>query len=303
MNKSTLIFILIFSLPIYFFGQNAALYDVTFTSIWNATDHTSVPISAHWSKLVGATHKTANAFLQIGSLSTTGIKNVAELGNNTVFNTEVSFEITNGEADQYIDGPNLATATGDMLIPNLTVHKNYPLLTLVSMIAPSPDWMISLNSYSLLDGGGNWKTSAIIDVFAYDAGTDSGIDYTSPDSITNPFQAVTMISGLPFNGNKMGTITITLKTILGENAYAEIDNFNIYPNPTINGKITINDIKGSSLKKIEIYNISGTLIKSINQSSSQNTMIIDTHHLVKGLYFLKLTDDKNISTVRKFEVN
>ena len=258
MNKTALLIILLFiysTTPII--GQTSATYDITYTSTWNATDHTSVPVNAHWSKLVGATHKTANVFLQINNLATTGIKNIAETGNNDVFNTEVTAEITNGEADQYINGPNLGTATGNILISNLVVKEEFPLLTLVSMIAPSPDWMIALNGYNLLDAVGNWKTLVNLDLFAYDAGTDSGTDYTSNNSITNPFQSISMINGSPFNGQKIGTLTITLKTVLGISDFTLFNKVNVYPNPVSNGKILISNLEGISINKVEICKISG----------------------------------------------
>jgi len=283
-------------------GQTSATYDITFTSIWNATDHTSVPVNAHWSKLVGATHKTTNVFLQIDNLATTGIKNIAETGNNDVFNTEVTAEITKGEADQYIDGPNLDTAAGDILISNLVIKEEFPLLTLVSMIAPSPDWMIALNGYNLLDAVGNWKTLVNLDMFAYDAGTDSGTDYTSNNSITNPFQPISMINGSPFNGKKIGTLTITLKAVLDISDFSLFNNVNVYPNPVSNGKIIIRNLEGISINKVEIYNTSGLLIKSSDKKIYHNTLTLDTQNITSGIYILKLTIDKNKMIIRKFVI-
>ena len=303
MKKTTLLIILLFTYSItHIIGQTSATYDITFTSIWNATDHTSVPVNAHWSKLVGATHKTTNVFLQIDNLATTGIKNIAETGNNDVFNTEVTAEITKGEADQYIDGPNLDTAAGDILISNLVVKEEFPLLTLVSMIAPSPDWMIALNGYNLLDAVGNWKTLVNLDMFAYDAGTDSGTDYTSNNSITNPFQPISMINGSPFNGKKIGTLTITLKAVLDISDFSLFNNVNVYPNPVSNGKIIIRNLEGISINKVEIYNTSGLLIKSSDKKIYHNTLTLDTQNITSGIYILKLTIDKNKMIIRKFVI-
>jgi hypothetical protein len=193
--------------------QSKATYNIIFNSIWNVADHTSVPGGAHWSKLVGVTHKTSNTFLQLGEMATTGIKNIAEAGNNTVFNSEVNTKITNGEADQYINGPSLGTGPGVVVINSLEVDENFPLLTLVSMIAPSPDWIIALNSYSLLDANKQWKNSVTLDVFGYDAGTDSGTNYTSSNIITDPVESISMINSSPLNGKKIGTITISLQSV------------------------------------------------------------------------------------------
>ena len=53
------------------------------------------------------------------------------------------------------------------------------------MVAPSPDWFLGVNSLSLLEEG-SWVDSVVIELFAYDAGTDSGAIYTSPDEATDP---------------------------------------------------------------------------------------------------------------------
>jgi len=280
-------------------GQTSASYDITFTSIWNATDHTSVPGNAHWSKLVGATHKTANVFWQVDNLASTGIKNIAETGNNTVFNAEVTTAISGGEADQYINGASLGSATGDILIANLVVKKESPLLTLVSMIAPSPDWMMALNGYSLLDEGGNWKTEAMLDMYAYDAGTDSGTDYTSDNSITNPFQPVSLITGVPFNGQKIGTLTIALNAVLEVDDFTPLNKVNIYPNPVSNGRIVIHNLEAISFAKIELFNISGSLLKSSEVIVQANTLTLDAQNLASGIYLLRLTAENNQTIIRK----
>ena len=303
MTKSTIVILILLSVfsTTLSLGQTSATYDITFTSIWNAVDHTSVPGGAHWSKLVGATHKTTNTFLQIGNLASTGIKNIAETGNNTVFNTEVSTEIINGEADKYIDGSNLGTATGNILISDLAVTKEFPLLTLVSMIAPSPDWIIAINSYNLLDTGGDWKTSVTIDMFAYDAGTDSGIDYSSSNIVTNSPETISMISGLPINGNKIGTLTITLKTLSIQNELP-FDQIIIFPNPVSDGKINIWNLENISLNKVEIFNVTGSKINSFNLIENNNTLNLDILYLPAGIYLLKLTDDGNNNLIIKFVI-
>lgn len=301
MKKITLFISLFFIFPMSFFGQSTATYDITFNSIWNATDHTSIPPGAHWSKLVGATHKTANTFLEIGGLATTGIKNVAEFGSNSVFNSEVNTAISNGEADQYINGPALATATGDAIISDLEVKEAFPLLTLVSMIAPSPDWIIAVNGLNLLDGNADWVNNMTIDLFAYDAGTDSGTDYTSGNVITNPFQPISMITGGQINGNKIGTLSITLKSVLNTESFNPIRNVRVYPNPS-NGEVTLSNLQNTNLKKIEVYNILGAKVFSKNDLSNINTVPLNLKNLNKGIYLLKMISDENKVKTQKLVI-
>ncbi|WP_018344999.1 spondin domain-containing protein [Cytophaga aurantiaca] len=303
MNKVTLLTILFSAFSIIQgICQTSATYDITFTSTWNTIDHNSLPVGAHWSKLVGATHKTENAFFQVGSLATTGIKNIAELGNNIVFNSEVQTAITNNEANQYIDGSGLASATGDIVISNLVVSSEFPLLTLASMVAPSPDWFTGINGINLLDANSNWKTSVTIDLYVYDTGTDSGTDYASANSITNPFQPISMINGLPFQGNKVGTITITLKTVLAIQDASIFNNVKVFPNPVSDGKITISEIGDISAVKIDILSAIGTYMLSVEVSGNQNTFTIDTQSLPPGTYILKLTTEGNSTLVRKIVI-
>ncbi len=303
MNKSTiLIFLLSIAAIIPAIGQSNATYDVTFTSIWNANDHTKLPNNPHWSRLVGATHKTNDVFWKLGGIATPGIKSVAETGSPTVFKSEVTTQIDGGEADQYIQGPNLPTATGDILISDLAVQKDFPLLTLISMIAPSPDWVIGVNSYNLLDDQGNWKKSVTLDMFAYDGGTDNGTDYSSANSATNPLQPITMITTAPTNGNKIGTLTITLKTVVRTSDAFLANDINVFPNPVSNGQITVSNLNGVSVQKAEVLSTAGALIKSSVESVTNNTLTLDVQNATSGMYILELTTSDRKIIRQKFIV-
>ncbi|MCK5402388.1 MAG: spondin domain-containing protein [Flavobacteriaceae bacterium] len=283
-------------------SQSVATYTITFTSVWNSSDHGTLPSGAHWSKLVGANHNSNITFLEMGQNATQGIENVAELGNNTIFNSEVDNSITNGNTEQYIDGNDLSSATGTITLMDLEINKDYPLLTLVSMIAPSPDWMIVINSFSLLDGGNNWKDNISIDLFPYDAGTDDGTNYTSPNNDTNPQDPISSLQGVsPFNSNKIGTLTISLDSVLNINE-ASIGQVKIFPNPT-KGQITISNIQSINLKTLEVYNIIGSLVTNINIKDELNTINWNLDGLQKGVYLLRLNTYEGNSKTQKLIIN
>ena len=150
---STLYFGLLFSLSV--FSQSTADYNISLTTIWNAADHTSVPGGAHWSALVGATHNTANQFVELGVVSpmTNGIKDMAETGATGNFSSEVTTAIGGGLADQYVVGfTGFSGPVGTFTKNNLQVNESFPLITLLSMVAPSPDWFIAVNSVNLRSG-------------------------------------------------------------------------------------------------------------------------------------------------------
>jgi hypothetical protein len=261
-----------------------AKYSINFTSVWNSTDHGTLPNNAHWSRLVGTTHKTVNAFWNAGNLATIGVKNIAETGNNTVFNTEVTTAITNNESDQYINGSSLGAATGSIIINDLIVDKNYPLLTLLSMIAPSPDWFIGINSINLLDTSSNWKSSISLDLFAYDSGTDSGTNYSSGNAITTPFQNIFSLKNVaPFNDKKIGTLTITLTETLDLEKFIADNSIAIYYNKN-SKSIEIDDQK-KRVNSIDIYSIHGKLI---TQNFVNNSNQINLNSFSDGIYILKI---------------
>ncbi len=292
------ILLLVFSISIISYSQSTATYTILFESFWNSSDHGNLPNDAHWSKLVGANHNGNITFLEIGQNATPGIENVAELGDNTVFNSEVNNSIANGNTEQYIDGNSLSTATGTITIMELEINENFPLLTLVSMIAPSPDWMIAINSYSLLDGGNNWKDNISIDLFPYDAGTDYGNNYTSPNNDTNPQDPISSLEGVsPFNSNKIGTLTIILEPVLNLDETL-LNEVKLFPNPT-RGNITIVNTKKINLKSIEIYNMLGRLVSKINVEDESISINIDLGPLKSGVYLLKLSSREGNSKTQK----
>ena len=141
--------------------------------------------------------------------------------------------------------------------------ETFHLITLVSMIAPSPDWFMAINSLDLRNAENTaWKSSFSVDVFVYDAGTDDGPNYTSPNNANSPV-GIFKINGLPINGNKIGTLTVTLKNVLGVDNRSSIENIKAFPNPT-HGEIVISNIQNFDLKKIQVYNVLGKLIKNIS---------------------------------------
>lgn len=309
MKKITFILSLIFSS--ISFAQSTANYNISITTIWNSTNHTSLPSNAHWSPLAGATHKNVNDILEFGvtAPTTNGIKNIAETGSTSNFNTEVNNAITAGNADQYLEqgfSP-FAGNNSNASLNNITVSKEFPYITLVSMVAPSPDWFIAVNNLDLRSGNdainNGWKDTFTMDVFAYDAGTDSGTNYSSGNSATSPREPIALVSGFPINGNKMATITFTYNnSTLSTNNLNTISDLKIYPNPT-KGNITISNVQNVELKPIEIYSVLGKLIKQIPVDQNSNKINLNLTDLNTGLYLLKLQDNTNTSNTQKLVIH
>ena len=288
------------------FAQSVANYDVSITTIWNTTDHTSVPGNAHWSDLIGATHNTENEFVDLGVLATLGIKNVAEGGDNGAITNEINSVITAGRADQLLqdDFPFAAVSTAGFT--GLQVSEDFPFITLVSMVAPSPDWFIAVNSLNLRSGNNainnGWKDTFTLDVFAYDSGTDSGTNYTSSDNPNAPVP-VFMITGFPINGNKMATITFTYNS-----STLSVENFNsvkkveIYPNPSY-GIVNIKTSGANSVALASMYDVLGKRVGNFKNITQSENFKINTSNFKGGIYVLKLSLSDGSIVSRKLILN
>ena len=75
--------------------------------------------------------------------------------------------------------------------------RDHPLVTLVTMVAPSPDWFVGVSGLSLIVGG-DWASELSVPLQAYDAGTDSGTSFLAPDEATQPRESIFRIPGGPF---------------------------------------------------------------------------------------------------------
>ncbi len=190
-------------------GQQAdAQCLLQFDAAWSAETHPiDFPASAHFSPLIGGNHDHQKVFWQAGSLATEGIQSVAEEGSTTAFLVELNQAIANGEAEHVIAGPGLPTSPASTQI-SFDVSLEYPRITVVTMIAPSPDWFIGVNGLNLFEDG-RWRPHTVVDLLPYDAGTDSGATFTSQDSPTVPPEPIFQINEDPLpDGVPMGTFSI-----------------------------------------------------------------------------------------------
>jgi len=76
------------------------------------------------------------------------------------------------------------TSTSDM--NGLAFDDEHPHLSVITMIAPSPDWFSGVNGYDMRDEESDtWYSNIILDLFPWDAGTDRGNAYTSANRDQN----------------------------------------------------------------------------------------------------------------------
>jgi len=166
-------------------GDSLATYKVTFAATWSAATHpVEFPSNAHFSGLIGATHNDQVVFWRDNGLASAGIQNMAERGGKSPLSLEIDTAITEGTTRFKLSGDGIGVSPGQAVL-EFTISARHPLVTLVSMIAPSPDWFVGVAGLSIRDGD-EWIDSITVDLYAWDAGTDDGITYESANAPSNP---------------------------------------------------------------------------------------------------------------------
>ncbi len=163
-----------------------AAYKVTVAARWNATDF-GVPAGAHFTLLAGAVHNKTAALWTEGMLASRSLEYIAENGFSAPLLKDVDTLIQLKKAL----APVAATAplpTGTTAF-NLTANTDFPLLSFASMLAPSPDWFIGINSLALYRNH-VWLKDTTVQLYAYDAGTEEGDVFSYYNADTSPQQPV-----------------------------------------------------------------------------------------------------------------
>ncbi len=252
-----------------------ATYTVTFDATWSATSHPeSFPPNPHFSGLVGGSHNAVTEFWSVGQLASLGIKHMAEWGTQTTLVDEVNAEVIQGNAGAAITGDVLWNSPGTVST-EFVVTPDFPLVTLVTMIAPSPDWFAGVQGLDL-GVGDQWVNELTVPLYPYDAGTDSGAGYTSADQPTVPAQAISSITGSPFSaGVEVGTLTFRLSAVAATPSARDLS-LTAWPNP-FNPRTTIEfSLPTTSETVLAVYDIQGSLVREL----ARGTFTAGSHNVV-----------------------
>ncbi len=233
----------------------SATYKVDFDGDWtSARFPTNFPIFDgnsfdHFSGLIGATHNENAVFWQTGASASLGIEDMAELGSKSPLITEIETQINNNNAQFILNGNGLSSGTDSTSLV-FDITKPYSTVTLVSMIAPSPDWFVGVNNVNLFVGN-NWADSVTRDLRVYDSGTDSGETFIAFDAdnnelitrLTSPATATDFVNGVhrdhpdrfvaKFVFERLATITGSTNSIYQFNIIDDVNPANIISTNTI----------------------------------------------------------------------
>jgi pentapeptide MXKDX repeat protein len=181
-----------------------ARYLVTFSSRWTAKDH---PLEypgpkyaglsvAHFSGLIGASHKPGYALFAEGGAPTPGLERLSEEGKHDPLDAEIAAAIASGQALAKVESTDPLKDHSKTETAEVAVDGAHPDVSIVAMIAPSPDWFAGLKDVNLVENG-QWVGEKTVDLLPYDSGGDDGTTYRADDADTSPKKPIASLAGDP----------------------------------------------------------------------------------------------------------
>jgi hypothetical protein len=280
-------------------AQFLPAYHVTFEATWSAATHPDdFPPDAHFSGLVGATHDESAVLWAPGALASEGIESMAETGSKDLLIAEVEALIATGQAERVLSGPGLSRSPGVVTMDSFYVSEAFPYVTLVTMLAPSPDWFVGVTGLDLRDANGAWREEVVVPLYVYDAGTDSGTTYTAPDEDTVPPEPIAQHTDPPFlvKGSvpPVGTFTFELELVGGSTEEGTgVAAFRLdapFPNPTA-GQATLRlHLAAPQPVRVAAYDALGREVAVLRDGvlpAGAHPLVLDARALPRGVYVVR----------------
>ena len=140
-------------------ASSTAVYEIEFIPRWSDQVSDIIPLTAHFSRLIGAVHNSELKLLEDGGTASAGVESMAEFGEVNTLKAEINAAGENRigvlEGALVTIDPQYQTDTFE----SVTVTTEHPRITLLTMIAPSPG-LVRGRCRSDLAGRG-WKLARL----------------------------------------------------------------------------------------------------------------------------------------------
>ncbi|XP_034065731.1 spondin-1-like isoform X2 [Gymnodraco acuticeps] len=201
-----------------------AKYRLTFFGNWSEKVHPKdYPRRAnHWSALIGASHSRSYVLWEYGGYASEGVRQVAEFGSPIKMEEQIRqkgdevLTVIKTKAQWPAWQPlNLRAAPS----AEFSVDRTRHLMSFLTMLGPSPDWNVGLSGEDLCTKECGWVQRLETVLIPWDAGTDNGVTYESPNKPTIPQEKIRPLTSLdhpqsPFYDPEGGAITPIAKLVV-----------------------------------------------------------------------------------------
>jgi hypothetical protein len=279
----------------------AVTYRLTFISYWSSTSHPiDFPSDAHFSGLIGGTHHDGFVMWEPGELASPGIQRMAETGSKSPLDEEVMAAIDAGLADVLISGGSMPVSPGEVTVA-FEIQESHPLVSVVTMVAPSPDWFVGVNGVSLR-GAEGWIPNLTVDLLVWDSGTDSGETFTAPNEVTDPPVPIFEKDDYAFaSGALIGQFVFSLVTVDVPEEAPAASRINLAPNP-FRSELHVT-VPGDQRATVDIFDASGRRVRRLVGAPGQrtirwNALYEDGVQASAGVYWLRIRSGAGVETIR-----
>ena len=208
----------------YYCKDEPTYYKVTFYNFLypdNANFTGKIPDTGLvYSPLAAVSHSIRKSFLTVYGYASPQVELICETGDNSAFLRMAQNEAKCDDLVKSYAGSDGPARPGMSASVILKVTCEQPMITALSMIAPSPDWIVQVNNLEMVGDDGYFVEYRAGPLIAYDCGTDDGGDFTPPAdaSLDIPSEPMLNIAPLnrdptdPFGKQPVGSYVITKYT-------------------------------------------------------------------------------------------
>lgn len=170
-----------------------AKYELVFEGLWSRYTHPDEFPENYWQAnfgdIIGASHSNEFRMWQSDSYSSAGVKELAETGSTKRLESELkqmSSKTRTIIKARELRYPTLNSKTSAVF----RTDRQHHLVSILSKLSPSPDWMVGISALELCQQDCSWATQKLINLYLWDAGTDSGATFAAPDSPSQPQEKI-----------------------------------------------------------------------------------------------------------------
>lgn len=207
-----------------------ATYRLTFQGLWNRTTHpkdwpVKNPNLLHWTNPIGASHSPSYAIYSIGQPASAGVQSICAYGDTTIMRQALSLAASKSEGSANAPTGSSSATTEvsplfslistpgmwgeDVLMESRTtlvsVNRTHPLVSMLTMLGPSPDWCTGFSGQSLCQYDCTWIDNMTLHLYPWDAGIRNGDTYMPKDADRKVITYLPYLSFVPTN-NKTETL-------------------------------------------------------------------------------------------------
>lgn len=164
-----------------------ARYNITFLNLMTPRRFGSLIPSTGlvYSPLTVVSHSNRISILTVRGYASKDVQAIAETGDNAPLLKSVGMLRMKKEGVKGYKAASGGTMPGKSVSVAVNVDCMHPFITGLSMIAPSPDWIVQINNMNMYSRRfRKFRYRRFGFLIAYDAGTDDGREFTPPSDLS-----------------------------------------------------------------------------------------------------------------------